>query len=83
MGGNSPVTVVVPDFTAVQSAETVVFICRDLILVAVDGEGAVLDAVGIPANHGTKIVGVVAVLGSVVEAHDNILRHPVAVRNKQ
>lgn len=83
LGSYGPVALVIANVTAVKSVKAVILIFGDVVLVVVDGEGAVLDAVGIAADDSAEEVRVGAVFGRVVVAYNNILRGPVAVGNKQ
>lgn len=83
LGSYGPVALVIADVTAVKSVEAVVLVFGDVVLIVIDGEGAVLDAVGIAADDCAEEIRVGAVFGRVVVAYNNILRGPVAVGNKQ
>lgn len=70
-----------------ESVGAVVFIGWNVVLVAVQRKGAVLDAVRVAADHGAEVgvrgLGVVQVLPRVVIAHDDVLQLAVAVRDQQ
>lgn len=83
LGSYSPVALVIADVAAVKSVEAIILVFGDVVLIVVDGEGAVLDAVGVAADDCAEEIRVGAVFGRVIVAYNNILSGPVAVGNKQ
>lgn len=79
---DGPVALVVSDITAVESLD-VVLVLWDGIGATIQLKSAVLDPVGVAANHGPKvrvvIQGVLDVLARIVEANCDVLRQTVAV----
>ena len=77
VGDEGPVALVVADGAAVEGVAAVVLVGGDVGCPAIDGEGAVFDAVGVAADDGAVVgvdgVGVVDVLSGIVVAEDDVL----------
>lgn len=86
-GSDGPVARVVADGATVQGVSAAVVVGGNVVCVAVNGEGTVLDAIGIATNCGTEegVVGlsVVQVGLGIIIADDDVLQGAIAVRHVQ